>query len=96
MAQLPPTPDSSRTATAGSGSTERTPLIPKSHSVTVIASDRTHEDVETYSDGDGEDGPKGREVEVYKPGKSTFTQTVRHPTLIRLQIWVFGGECVLS
>lgn len=69
----------------GNGSDERTPLIRKSHSVTIIPSALGSHDYENgqevggegYSDGEDDDGPKGREVEVYKPGKSTFTQTVR-------------------
>lgn len=61
-------------------STERTPLIHKSNSQSVIP-DHTFSEAGEYGDesegsiGDG-GGPKGREVEVYKPGKSTFTQTV--------------------
>ena len=64
-------------------STERTPLIHKSNSQSVIP-DHTYSDGGEYGDesegsiGDAH-GPKGREVEVYKPGKSTFTQTVSRP-----------------
>ena len=53
---------------------ERTPLIPKSQSQVVISC------TDQNGDGDQEsidDGKGGREVEVYKPGKSSFTQTVR-------------------
>lgn len=67
--------------------TERTPLIPKSHSVTIIP--HVYEDDDGDADSLGEDeGPKGREVEVYKPGKSTFTQTVRLllPTSVYTQL----------
>ena len=57
---------------------ERTPLIPKSQSQVVVSC------TDQGQDGDQEsidDGKGGREVEVYKPGKSSFTQTVR-PTSI--------------
>jgi len=55
---------------------ERTPLIPKSQSQVIISC------TDQNLDGDGDqesidDGKGGREVEVYKPGKSSFTQTVR-------------------
>ena len=49
-------------------------MIPKSQSQVIISC--TDQDL----DGDQEsidDGKGGREVEVYKPGKSSFTQTVR-------------------
>jgi len=50
---------------------ERTPLIPKSQSQVVISYPDENQDGESIDDGKG-----GREVEVYKPGKSSFTQTV--------------------
>ena len=53
---------------------ERTPLIPKSQSQVIISC------TDQNGDGDQEsidDGKGGREVEVYEPGKSSFTQTVR-------------------
>jgi hypothetical protein len=72
---------SSATLTNPSQGSERTPLLAKSHSQSAVptqANDGLYGDLE----GDGEDdGPKGREVEVYKPGKSTFLQTVSLPTL---------------
>jgi hypothetical protein len=62
------------------GAPERTPLLSKSQSQSAIATDDL---AALHGDGDEDsinslesDGPKGREVEVYKPGKSTFTQTV--------------------
>ena len=104
---------------SGSGSTERTPLIPKSHSVTIIPSaiehhttldgydDNEGQGIGGYSDGEDEDGPKGREVEVYKPGKSTFTQTVSstnltcQPTIIHRDksdemLTTYGVHCRLT
>lgn len=72
---------SSATLTNPSQGSERTPLLAKSHSQSAVP---TQADDGLYADleGDGEDdGPKGREVEVYKPGKSTFTQTVSLPPL---------------
>jgi hypothetical protein len=68
-------------------STERTPLIHKSNSQSAIP-DHTFSEGGEYEYGNGDEaesleaGPKGREVEVYKPGKSTFTQTV-----CRLPLW---------
>ena len=52
---------------------ERTPLIPKSQSQVVVSctDQNGNRDQESIDDGKG-----GREVEVYKPGKSSFTQTV--------------------
>jgi hypothetical protein len=58
---------------------ERTPLL-KSHSQSAIPIpyDQNHDGSSDRDslDGYGDDGPKGREVEVYKPGKSSFMQTV--------------------
>jgi hypothetical protein len=53
---------------------ERTALIPKSQSQVVVSYTDEHGDGDQESI---EDGKGGREVEVYKPGKSSFTQTVR-------------------
>jgi hypothetical protein len=63
-------------STSTLANSERTPLIPKSQSQVVISCTDQNGDL----DGDQEsidDGKGGREVEVYKPGKSSFTQTVR-------------------
>jgi hypothetical protein len=62
-------------STSTLANSERTPLIPKSQSQVVISC------TDQNGDGDGDqesidDGKGGREVEVYKPGKSSFTQTV--------------------
>jgi hypothetical protein len=59
---------------------ERTALIPKSQSQVVI-SDQNYTSTISDVDVDEEsiDGKGGREVEVYKPGKSSFTQTVCPP-----------------
>lgn len=54
---------------------ERTPLIPKSQSQVIISSYDNDDDLESINDI----GKGGREVEVYKPGKSSFTQTVSSP-----------------
>ena len=62
-------------STSTLANSERTPLIPKSQSQVVISCTDQNGDL----DGDQEsidDGKGGREVEVYKPGKSSFTQTV--------------------
>ena len=57
---------------------ERTPLIPKSQSQVVISDQSPYdEDGDQDSEFESTDGKGGREVEVYKPGKSSFTQTVR-------------------
>jgi hypothetical protein len=60
-------------STSTLANSERTPLIPKSQSQVVISCTDQNEvgDQESIDDGKG-----GREVEVYKPGKSSFTQTV--------------------
>jgi len=68
---------------------ERTPLIPKSQSQVVISYPDENQDGESIDDGKG-----GREVEVYKPGKSSFTQTVcPTPNSIRFH---FGSSCDLD
>ena len=57
---------------------ENTPLIPKSQSQVVISDQRRYEEHDDDESVDESvDGKRGREVEVYKPGKSSFTQTVR-------------------
>jgi len=66
---------------------ERTPLIPKSQSQVFISDRRLYSENENANENENEnenedeesisiDGKGGREVEVYKPGKSSFTQTV--------------------
>ena len=64
-------------STSTLANSERTPLIPKSQSQVIVSC--TDQNGDGDGDGDQEsvdDGKGGREVEVYKPGKSSFTQTV--------------------
>jgi hypothetical protein len=46
------------------------------HEPTVVPEVDSPDHDPNEEDGSEEEGPKGREVEVYVPGKSTFAQTV--------------------
>lgn len=68
-----------RSAAGGSsnGLTENSPLLSKSPSTSFAPVDDIIQPGDTYSTySDGEELDKGREVEIYKPGKSSFSQTV--------------------
>jgi len=52
--------------------TENTPLLNKQSAALIERASLT----DLSDDGNLDDGDKGREVDVYMPGKSTFSQTV--------------------
>jgi len=62
---------------ASNGASENSPLLPKSPSTSFAPVDEIIQPGDNYSTySDGEEADKGREVEIYKPGKSSFSQTV--------------------
>jgi hypothetical protein len=96
-------PSSKRPAADGdaNGLTENSPLIPKSPSTSFAPADEIIDRGDTYSDG--EEADKGREVEIYKPGKSSFSQTVCPILLSHAQcagvvgcIKAITGYCLLA
>ena len=71
-----------------SGLNENSPLIPKSPSTSFAPVDEIIDRGDTYSTySDGEEVDKGREVEIYKPGKSSFSQTVCTIFFITRSTW---------
>jgi hypothetical protein len=66
---------STSSTTLAAAPTETTPLLKRRPSSVLFNAQRAV-DVDDDEEAIGEEGKKGREVEVYAPGKSTFAQTV--------------------
>lgn len=75
------TRSASSASTAQPPATETSPLLAKSVATSFAADDEIIErgSVDSYEGYGTDEGDKGREVEVYKPGKSSFGQTVSRP-----------------